>query len=60
VILLSDSLSPPAMQITLHYNPLALSELDTEASSKAHQNAIAHLPKPLISCLDIGFTIQSM
>jgi hypothetical protein len=44
----------------LHHNPLALLELDTEASSKAHQNAIAYLPKPLTSYLDIGSTVQSM
>jgi hypothetical protein len=60
MIFSSDSLSPPAMQTTLHYNPPVLSELDMEASSKACQNAIAYLPKPLISCPDIGSTIQSM
>jgi hypothetical protein len=31
-----------------------------EASSKAYQNAIAYLLKPLTSCPDIGFTVQSM
>jgi hypothetical protein len=60
VILLSNSPSPLAMQITLHYNPPALSELNTEANSKAHQNAIVYLSKPLISYLDIGSTIQSI
>jgi hypothetical protein len=60
MIFSSDSLSPPAMQITLHHNPPALLELDIEASSKACQNAIAHLPKPSTSYPDIGSTIQSM